>query len=35
MSPTSSNKNYYTVTATVRIVTAHAYWYVANGYDRR
>ena len=27
------NKNYYTVTATVKVVTAHAYWYVDNEYD--
>ncbi len=26
-------KSYYTLTATVRFVTDHAYWYVANGYS--
>ena len=26
-------KSYYTETATVRFVTTHAYWYVANGYN--
>jgi hypothetical protein len=27
------NKSYYTVTATVKVVTTHAYWYVDNAYD--
>jgi hypothetical protein len=26
------NKNYYTATATIKVVTAHAYWYVKDGY---
>ena len=27
------NKNYYTISATIKEVTAHAYWYVKDGYS--